>query len=996
MKRAVLKAILFGIPHVIRRAIRKNSEFRDEAKKFNCIVQMRLRDGTLGRYFIFKNGIVQSHSGVHPKADVSIIFKDLHTALTFLKPPLNQAEIVHAAKNFKVVVAGRSELSVWFMQLMNRLQMLDVQFGTPMRDGTVRYTTNTNGGPLFVYVKDGRIIRMTPIDLDKDDAPSWSIQARGRTFKPVRRGTVAPHAVTLKSMVYSERRNLYPMKRVDWDPNGERNPQNRGISGYERISWDEALDIVSGEIKRMKKQHGPGAIAMPVPSHHQWGNIGYYLSAHIRFGNLLGFTRVAPNPDSWEGWYWGAMHHFGHSLRLGVPSFYGTVEDCLQEAEMIVFWSSDPESTNGLYAGFEGTQRRLWAKELGIEFVHIDPHLNPTAQLLGGRWIQVRPATDTALAQGIMHVWLTEGLYDKDYVAKRTTGFDEWKAYLLGDSDGIAKTPEWQENETGVPAHVCRALARAWGGKKTYLSAGGLGAGWGGACRTATGSQWARCMILMMAMQGLGKPGINFGNLQFGSPLDYNFYFPGYAEGGISGDLTFTAAAINNYTRMPHILTMNPVKQIIPRQRLPEAILEGKSKGFMWDGSSSEAQFLPFEYPLPGFSKIHMIYRYGNSTFGTIAKSGRFMDMYRDPSIECVVNQSIWFEGDAQFADIILPACTSFERWDISEWAGCSGYIHHNQSQLNHRMVTLQHKCIEPLGESKSDYQIYVDILHRMGLGVVFTEGSSELDWCKRVFDSSDLPNYISWKEFAKKGYFVVPAESEANREPVSYRWFAEDRMKDVPEPHPLPSQFSDEFGKGMDTQSGKIEFVSSSLQRLNAYAENEERPALNRYIPAWEGPHSPELYDKYPLQMVSTHPRYSFHTYGDGKDSTINDVKDHRVLVDGYYYWVMRINPADAQKRGIKHHDLIRVFNDRGQVICAADVSPLIAPGVMKTFESCAEFDAFKTDGPNGYADRGGCCNVLTPPRPQQKETEGMAANSCLVEVEKWTFAAADVCKRA
>ncbi len=139
------------------------------------------------------------------------------------------------------------------------------------------------------------------------------------SFTPWRRATVNPHAMTLKSMVYSDKRLLYPMKRVDFDPNGERNPQNRGISGYERISWDEALDIVANEIKRQKREHGPAAMAIYHSSHHQWGNVGYYLSALQRFGNLIGFTRVHLNPDSWEGWYWGAQHHFGNSLRVGVP-----------------------------------------------------------------------------------------------------------------------------------------------------------------------------------------------------------------------------------------------------------------------------------------------------------------------------------------------------------------------------------------------------------------------------------------------------------------------------------------------------------------------------------------------------------------------------------------------------------------------------------------------------------------------------------------------------
>jgi trimethylamine-N-oxide reductase (cytochrome c) len=992
MKTLMFKAVLLGIPLIIKRAARRHPEIRQTLRKHNCVIQIGLKDNSVVRHYIFRNGTVSSKSGVHPSPDGSVIFKDVTTALTFLKPPFDRAEIVHAAKNFRVMTPGRSEILVWFMQLMNRTQTIDLQYGVPQPDGTRRYTTGTNCGPLYVYVKDGKIVRMTAIDLDETDAPSWTIKARGKEFRPYRRTTNAPYSYAMKSMVYSDKRHLYPMKRVDWDPNGERNPQNRGKSEFVRISWDEALDLVSSEIKRMKRQYGPGAIAVPLPSHHQWGNVGYYLSSLMRFQNLIGTTRVHPNPDSWEGWYWGAMHHYGNALRLGIPDFYGTVEDCLKEAEQIVFWASDPETTNGIYGGFEGTQRRLWAKKLGIEFVHIDPHLTPTAQLFGGRWIPIRPATDTCLAQAIMNVWVMEGTYDKDYVATRTTGFDEWKAYLLGETDGVAKTPEWQEKETGVPAHVCRALARSWAKKKTYLAAGGLGAGWGGAARNATGAQWARSMILMMAMQGWGKPGRNFGNLQFGTPIDYNFYFPGYAEGGISGELNFTAAALNNYTRMPHAPTINPVRQIIPRQQLPEAIINGKATGYMWDGSSMEAQMMPFTYPAPGHSKIHMIYRYGNSTFGTISDSSRFLESYRHPSVECVVNQSIWMEGDAKYADIILPACTSFERWDIGDWAGCAGYIHHNHSQLNHRMVVLQHKCIEPLGESKSDYQIFTDILHRLGLGTMFTEGCSELDWCKRVFESSDLPKHISWKEFAKKGYYLVPPEREELRDPVAMRWFAEDRHKDMPEPLPFPAQFGEEMAKGLETQSGKIEFVANSLKRMQPQVP--ERPALNKYIPAWEGPHSTDLYAKYPLLMVSSHPRYSFHTYGDAKDSTVNDVIDHRVNIDGYFYWVMRINRADAEKRGIKHHDLVRVFNNRGNGIFVADVSGLVGEGMIKTYESCADVDPYHHDK-YGVVEFAGCANVLTSKRPQVPGTESIAPNSCLVDIEKWTVPMSEL-KRA
>ncbi len=100
-------------------------------------------------------------------------------------------------------------------------------------------------GPVFVYVRDGRILRITPIEFDDDDAEPWTIEARGRSFTPPRKTTVNSHTLAWKSLIYSPDRLLYPMKRVDFDPDGERNPQNRGTSGYERISWDEALDLVA-------------------------------------------------------------------------------------------------------------------------------------------------------------------------------------------------------------------------------------------------------------------------------------------------------------------------------------------------------------------------------------------------------------------------------------------------------------------------------------------------------------------------------------------------------------------------------------------------------------------------------------------------------------------------------------------------------------------------------------------------------------------------------
>jgi trimethylamine-N-oxide reductase (cytochrome c) len=188
---------------------------------------------------------------------------------------------------------------------------------------------------------------------------------------------------------------------------------------------------------------------------------------------------------------------------------------------------------------------------------------------------------------------------------------------------------------------------------------------------------------------------------------------------------------------------------------------------------------------------------------------------------------------------------------------------------------------------------------------------------------------------------------------------------------------------------SGKIEFIPETLKRVDPEGRSE-RPPLNRYIPSWEGAHTHELLARFPLQLITSHSRYSFHTHNDGKGSFLNNLEDHRVLVDGHYYWLLRINPADANPRGIKHHSLVKVFNDRGAVICAADVSALVMPGVVKSFESSAVYLTRKVRG--GRVEIGGCMNTLTPERSQSRDTESMAPNSCLVQIEKWSDPAIQV----
>jgi len=972
--------MLFGVRILMWYKSLFYSSFRKRLHEKDIKVLIKLKDGSHGRYYILKNGKVRSGRGQCIDPDVTLSFHNAVLALRALIPPRDQLSLVHAEKSFQLDLVGADDLCYWWLETLSLMLNTGRSFGTRMGKGTIRYTSNTNGGPVFVYVKDGKIIRITPIEFEKSDAKPWTIEARGKSFTPPRKTTISPYTLAFKSMIYSEDRILYPMKRVDFDPTGERNFGNRGVSGYERISWEEALDIVAGEIKRVKTKYGPGAIMNGSGSHHLWGILGYWLSCRLRFFNNIGWSPVAHNPDSWEGWYWGAMHHWGQSMRLGAPESYGTVEDCLKECEMVVFWSSDPEATSGVYAAFEGTVRRQWLKEVGIKLVHIDPYYNHTAALFGGKWFAPRPATGNSLALAIAYMWITEDLYDKEYVATRTTGFDQWKDYILGKEDGVPKTPEWQENEAGIPAKDVRALAREWGRKKTYLAAGGI-TGFGSACRCATGNEWARSMVCLIAMQGLGKPGINMGGMQQGTPLDTTFYFPGYAEGGLSGDLGGTALGVDLYVRFPQLPTVNTVYQQVPRLNIPEAIIDGHTEGYPTDPKTIEGQFLKYGYPAPGYPPVKMYYKYGGSHISTMSETNRYIKAYRSENLEFVVNQSIWFEGETKFADIILPACTSFERWDISEFANCGGYIQHSYNQCNHRVALIQHKCIEPLGESKSDFQIFLELAMRLGFSHMFSEGITELDWCKRLFDATDLPGVISWDKFLKKGYYVIPAPPEKLRHPVSFRWYAEDRLKDTPEIAPLPADYKERVFKGLQTQSGKLEFVCSSLLRFDP--GDPERPVMTRYIPSWEGHHTTELHMKYPLQLITPHPRYSFHTMGDAKHSWINDIEDHRIIIDGYHYWIIRINPADAGNRGIKERDLVKVYNDRGEVICAAQVTERVRPGTVHSYESAAIYEP--VGEPGSSADRGGCMNLLTPSRHIIKKSHSVASNSCLVQIKKW-----------
>jgi molybdopterin guanine dinucleotide-containing S/N-oxide reductase-like protein len=700
-------------------------------------------------------------------------------------------------------------------------------------------------------------------------------------------------------------------------------------------------------------------------SHHNWGNIGYRTSPWGRFFNLIGFTQIVDNPDSWEGWHWGATHTYGFYWRFGLPEQYDLLEDALKNTELVVHWGNDPDSTHGVYGGQESAVWRLWLKKLGIKQIHIDPFCNYTAAVLADKWIAPRPGTDAAMAEAIAYVWVKEGTYDEEYVETHTVGFSEFRLQLLGKKDGTPRTPRWAEKICGVSARIIPALAREWASKRTMLGPGTRG-GESGACRQAYATEWTRLMVYLQAMQGLGKPGVNLWGTTMGAPFNAQPDFPGYNHGGINA--------------LSKKVAVNHVPQKINRLLVPDAVLHPPVS---WYGpgachKSLEQQFEKFVYPASGCSEVRMFYRYGGSFISTMIDTSKWVRMYQSPKLEFVVNQDCWWCNETRMADVIFPACTNLERNDISEWASPGGGGLHSSTECNHRVIVYQQKCIEPLYESHSDYWIFTQLAERFGLKNDYTEGNTEEDWIEKMFNASGVPQYISFEEFKKKGYFVVPLPENYKPTP-SLRWFYEGRTCDTPD-YRNPKRGTAK-GHELATYTGKIEFVSESLKKN--MPDDEERPPLARYIPSWEGYQS-ELAAKYPLQLISPHPRMSFHTHHDTHIPWLGEIPAHRIYKDGYCWQVIRIHPSDAEARNIRDGDIVKLYNDRGAVLGMATVTERTRPGVIHAYEGSAKYDPLEPGNPDS-PDKGGCVNLLTSSRLVSTNVPGMAPNSCLVEISRW-----------
>ena len=268
---------------------------------------------------------------------------------------------------------------------------LDSQSGADDLMAEKVFANCTNSGPVSVYVKDGKIVRVRPLVVDESDYQALDDRGRRQEVLAAEEGhpravhprRAAPHLLRRAHQVPHEAGRLRPRT-------ASATRRTAASRRYERISWDEASDLVAGEITRVKETYGGSAISGITSSHHNWGIVGYKMGPFARFLNMIEFTPVLDNPDSWEGWHWGATHTYGFFWRLGMPEPYDMLEDALQNAEMIVYWSNDPDTTRGTYSGQDSALWRQWLKEKGVKMVFIDPFYNYTNAVMGGKWIAPR------------------------------------------------------------------------------------------------------------------------------------------------------------------------------------------------------------------------------------------------------------------------------------------------------------------------------------------------------------------------------------------------------------------------------------------------------------------------------------------------------------------------------------------------------------------------------------------------------------------------------
>lgn len=625
--------------------------------------------------------------------------------------------------------------------------------------------------PLRLEVKDGIVTRVLPDNTGDNTLGNQTIRAcvRGRSQR---------------QRIYSAERIKTPLKRVG----------KRGEGKWEPISWDEALDTVAAQFRRVIDTYGNEALWYHYGSGSTGGNItkrGTWPRLMNVLGGYLGFY----------GDYSTGQFTASAQFQYGTFIYSNSLEDAAN-SQLLVLWGNNPIETR-MSGGGELFVTQQTKRNSKVRTIVIDPMYSDTAQGVADEWVAIRPGTDAALAAAFAHVMITNDLVDQKFLDEYCVGFDEehmpqgipagnsYKSYILGlGPDGVEKTPAWAAKITGIPAAKIEQLGREIGRAKPCA----IVQGWGPQ-RHANGENQARAIFTMAALTG--SVGI-----------------AGGGTGGREGNYNFPLA------KFP--LLDNPVTTQISHFNWFEAIQDGPSMTAKSHGVRGADRLKTGIKMMVVNSSNALINQHSDVNLTrTILED--------DTKCEFIVVIDHQYTSSAAYADILLPGTTNFEEADVipDGFSGDLGYAIAGQ------------KAIEPLFEARTGYDICTELAQRLGVEQEFTEGRTQEEWVTYLIEQTrqEEPAFPSQEELEATGVF-------RQRNPEGHFIALKDFRED-PVANPLA------------TPSGKIEIFSQQLWEMSQtweLPEGDKITALPEHIVTWESAEEAKTNEQFPLQMIGHH----------------------------------------------------------------------------------------------------------------------------------------------
>lgn len=578
----------------------------------------------------------------------------------------------------------------------------------------------------------------------------------------------------------------YPMKRVG----------KRGEGKFERISWDEAVDAIAENLKRIMNDYGNDSIYVNYGCGVTSIVDGYSKNSSIfpRLMNCLGGFQ-----DSWGDYSAHQMEFMTPYIFGSMLHFGGSTINVAEDAELILLFGLSPiETSMGGGIGHYGyTQMREKTKG---KIIIIDPRANDAVAGYSEEWQPIVPGTDAALCAAIAHVLITEDMVDLDFLHTYCVGYDEetmpesakgqqasYVDYIMGTGyDRIEKTPAWASPITGIPESRIVDLAHQVGSASPLFVAQGYGPQ-----RRISGEYncWSIVMLPLLTGQ-IGLPGTNSG-MRDGS---YGISLGGIPRG------------------------TNPYKTKFPVFLYTEAIERGETMTAANSGLVGGDRLR---------TSLKCIINYaGNALTNQHGNINRTHDILVDETkCEFILGIDTVLTDSMKYADILLPDLFRFEQLSMVGTGGVNAYM------------VAGKPCTTAKFERKSCYDMCTLIARKMGVEQEFTEGKTQEEWARTVYEKARAadPELPSFEEAFE---MVIYKRKNPNGGTVA-----------------LAQYRADPQANKLDTPSGKIEIYSESIAQLSKtyeLADDETLYPLPAYVPEWRGVGAPT--DEYPLRCVGFH----------------------------------------------------------------------------------------------------------------------------------------------